>query len=63
MSARAKRWAWTAAWASMPFILVAFSNLSLDITEWGKEARFAVAAFSAFFGFGAATFPYQERRA
>lgn len=61
MTARAQRWSWTAVMAVLPFLIVAFTKLSIDVTAWPPESRALVAWMGAFLGFAAATFPYKDR--
>ncbi|WP_293966039.1 hypothetical protein [Sphingomonas sp.] len=63
MTTRAQRWAWTAVMALLPFAVVAFGRLNLDVTQWSAEARIMTAFISAVCGVAAATFPYRESRA
>lgn len=49
--------------ALLPFAVVAFGRLNLDVTQWSAEARIMTAFISAVCGVAAATFPYRESRA
>lgn len=57
MTRKQQRLAWTVAMAALPFIVVAFAYLTVDVTQWDRAVRLFTASFSAALAVIAFTFP------